>query len=199
MSPNTGTRSGRAHQPASTPANTFPPGLRVRQVRPTDNEAVRQLFIESQNGLLPEDATREVRIAMKKYTDSCLMSDLARASTHYTKPGRRMWILESQQREIVAMAAVDMEDGKPEVGLLRRLCVAPGFRRKGVATLLSQRAEQWAAKQGFSSIRLYASELQPEAKGLHDKLEYAQIATSNFGPLAVVEMEKRLEKPVAKR
>lgn len=110
-----------------------------------------------------------------------------------------MWVLESQQRKMVAMVAVDTEDGKPGICLMRRLCVAQEFRRKGVATLLSQRAEQWAAKQGFLAIRLYVSELQPEAKSLYNKLEYAQIATSSFGPLAVFKMEKRLGKPATKR
>ena len=82
--------------------NLFPPGLAVRHVGPTDNEAVRQLFIETQAELVPKDATLEQRIAMKKYTDSSLMDDLARVSTYYREEGRRMWVLENQEREIIA-------------------------------------------------------------------------------------------------
>lgn len=177
-------------------ANLFPPGLAVRQISPTDNEAVRSLFIESQAGLLPGDADRETRIALKKYTDYCLMSDLARASVHYSKPGRRMWLLESQEHEIVGMIAVDADldssDSPGEIALLRRLAVKQEFRRKGVAMLLSRRAEQWASKQGFSKIQLYVSELQPEARDLYSKLEYAEIGVEHYGPIPVHQLEKSL-------
>lgn len=185
--------SQRPEQPESS-GNFFPPGLAVRQISPTDNEAVRSLFIEAQADIQPDDADLETRIALKKYTDSCLMDDLAKASVHYSQPGRHMWVLESQEHEIIAMAAIDSdgEDPPSGVALLRRLAVRPEFRRKGVATLLSKRAEQWATKQGFSTLRLYVSEFQTDARSLYEKLEYAQVAADKYGPIAVFEMEKPL-------
>ncbi len=183
-------------QPSGPSGNFFPPGLAVRQISPTDNEAVRALFIAAQNDILPDGADRATRIALKKYTDSCLMADLARASTHYAQPGRRMWVLESQEHEIVALAAIDSEpddlSSAREIALFRRLAVRPEFKRKGVGTLLSKRAEQWAAKQGFATLKLYVSELQPAARSLYEKLEYSEIGSEDYGPIAVFEMEKSL-------
>lgn len=176
-------------------ANFFPPGLAVRKISPTDNEAVRKLFIEAQADICPDDADRETRIALKKYTDSCLMADLARASTHYSKPGRRMWLLESQEHEIVGMVAIDSESedstsGEAGTALLRRLAVRSEFRGKGVAKLLSRRAEQWASRHGFLKIKLFVSELQPVARKLYEKLEYAQVGLEHYGPIPVYELEK---------
>lgn len=182
----------------SSEGNFFPPGLVVRSISPTDNEPVRQLFIDTQADILPEGADLQTRIALKKYTDSCLMSDLARPSVHYSKPGRRMWLLESREHEIVAMAAIDSDaESDPDLALLRRLAVRPEFRRKGVAMLLSRRAEQWASKQGFSKIRLYVSELQPAARSLYERLDYAQVGVEHYGPIPVYELEKSLNQPSA--
>ena len=180
---------------AESSGNLFPPGLAVRHVGPTDNEAVRQLFIETQAELVPEDADLELRIAMKKYTDSSLMDDLARVSTYYREEGRRMWVLENQEREIIAFCAVDSDEDTPSEALLRRLSVRSDFRRKGVGQLLTRRAEQWAAKKGFSRLKLYVSEYQDAARDLFTKLEYAQSDQSNYEMIAVFELEKRLKSP----
>ena len=100
----------------------FPPGLAVRKIGPTDNDAVRALFIAAQASIQPEDADLETRIALKKYTDSCLMSDLARASTYYKQPGKSMWLLESQEKELAGMVAIDSdpETEDPRTALLTR-------------------------------------------------------------------------------
>lgn len=184
------TPSGARNTGPARPGSMFPPGLAVRAVQPTDNEAVRALFIATQGGLAPPDAGLEVRIALKRYTDSCLNDDLARASVHYSKPPRRMWVLESREREIVAMAALDAHETDSEAGLLRRLAVAPQFRRKGVARLLVQRTEQLASRRGLSAMRLYVSELQPAARSLYESLGYREKQVSSYGPIAVFELEK---------
>lgn len=174
-------------------ANFFPPGLSVRRVAPADNETVRSLFIAAQKELVPDGADRELRIALKKYTDSALNDDLAKASFHYSKPKRRMWVLESQRKEIVAMISVDSASAASGIALLRRLYVSPEFRRKGVAKLLSLRAEQWAQKQDFSTMRLYTTEFQPEARRLYESLGYDTTLESSYGPVAVFQMEKSLK------
>ncbi len=171
----------------------FPPGLAVRAVSPADNEPVRALFIAGQKDLTNAGSPIDIRLEVKKYTDSCLMDDLARASAYYSKPGRRMWVLESQHHEVVAMAAVNNDASQPGMALFQRLVVSPEFRRKGVARLLVKRAEQWAGKQGFTAMRLYVSELQPAARSLYDSLSYTVREETRYGPVAIFVMEKRLE------
>lgn len=176
-----------------TAGNFFPPGLSVRPVAPADNETVRSLFITAQKELVPDDAERELRIAFKKYTDSALNDDLAKASFHYSKPKRQMWVLESKPKEIVAMIAIDSDSDSPGIALLRRLFVSPEFRGKGVARLLSLRSEQWAEKQGFATMRLYTTEFHTEARNLYESLGYETVQESNYGPIAVFQMEKSLK------
>lgn len=173
-------------------ANFFPPGCAVRAIRPTDNEAVRSLFIAGQIELAPAGATPELRIALKKYTDSCLNEDMNRASVHYSKPGRRMWVMESQEKAVVAMIGLDNTPPEPGVGFLRRLVVAPHFRRKGVARLLTQRAEQYAARQGLAVLRLEVSDLQPGARKMYDSFGYREVRSFDYGPIVVFDLEKRL-------
>lgn len=179
-------------QPSPAPGNFFPPGLAVRPVQPADNEAVRALFIAGQKELAGPGSAPNVRIAIKRYTDACLMDDLARASVHYSKPGRRMWVLESQQHEVAAIAAIDSMDSTAGVALFTRLVVAPQFRRKGVARLLTRRAEQWAVRQGYSMARLEVTDLQPVARAMYVSLGYVDRNTSYYGPITVFEMEKSL-------
>jgi ribosomal protein S18 acetylase RimI-like enzyme len=173
-------------------ANFFPPGLAVRPVRPADGEPVRALFIAGQREMLSEDADLETRVALKRYVDSVLMSDLARPSAYYSQPRRRLWVVESQAKEIVATVAVDFDAGSPEVASLRRLAVSPEFRRKGVARLLVSRAGQWAAKQGFKSLQLDVTEFQRPAIALYESLGFQRTGTEMYGPIGVLLMAKAL-------
>ncbi len=178
--------------------NFFPPGCAVRFVRPTDSESVRQLFIETQNALVNAGTDLEVRITHKKLTDAALMDDLKRASIYYSEPGRRMWVVESQEHAIVGFAAIDSDpEEMSEPAVLRRLCVDSAYRRKGVARLLIARAEQWALKQGFSAIQLEISGLQSVARDLFDSLKYSDADSYSFGPVELVRLHKRLERAAA--
>jgi GNAT superfamily N-acetyltransferase len=175
----------------------FPPGLAVRAVRPTDNEAVRALFISVHSELLTPDADRKLRIALKDETDAGLNDDLARASVYYAGRNRRMWVLESQEREIVAFAGFDAHEAVRGVGSLRRLAVDSRFRRMSVGRLLVQRTEQWARQHGFWHIRLYVGELQPAARSLFLSLGYSEKEIAADGPIAVYEMMKSLSMQAA--
>ncbi|MDA0676913.1 MAG: GNAT family N-acetyltransferase [Chloroflexi bacterium] len=172
--------------------NFFPPGLAVRAIRPTDNEAVRDLFIAGQNEIAATSDDIKVRIAVKDYTSLCLHDDMKRPSVHYSQFRRKFWVLESQERKIVGMCALDEHETEVKIGQLRRLGVAPEFRRKGVAKLLVQRTEQYAAKQGMTGIRLFTSELQPGARALYESLGYTVRGTGKYGPITVYEYEKSL-------
>ena len=173
-------------------ANFFPPGLALRTIRPTDNEAVRALFMASQERFKAPDLELDIRIAAKKYFDHVFTSDLSKPSAHYSQPRRRLWALESRTHEIAAMIAVDSYPEEPDVAELKRLAVAKEYRRKGVARLLVREAEQWAEKQGFNKIKLETTEFQPEAIALYETSGYAHSGSYEYGPIHVVLMEKAL-------
>lgn len=177
---------------ASSTANFFPPGLSVRSIRPADNDAVRALFIRGQSEFVAPESPLDVRMAAKRYIDSCLVADLARPHYHYSQPRRKLWVLESQAKEIVAMAAVNSSDDDSAAALLCRLVVSPEFRRKGVARLLIQQAERWASQQGFRVVRLDTTEYQLAAIALYESLGYVNTGSEMYGPIPVRLMEKRL-------
>lgn len=183
-------------EPGDTPAQGsgrfFPPILAIRSIRPADNEAVRALFISGQNEVAATSDDVKVRIAVKDYTSLCLHDDMDRPSVCYSQPRKKFWVLESQERKIVGMCALDEHGTEVKIGQLRRLGVAPEFRRKGVAKLLVQRTEQYAAKQGMTGIRLYRSELQTGARALYELIGHTVRGTGKYGPITVYEHEKSL-------
>ena len=70
------------------------------------------------------------------------------------------------------------ENDKPLI--IHRLCIKPGFQRKGLAKLLMLFAENYAVEQHYSSIRLDAFTCNPKALGLYDSLNYIRKGIVEF-------------------
>ncbi|SEJ43075.1 Acetyltransferase (GNAT) family protein [Dyadobacter sp. SG02] len=58
---------------------------------------------------------------------------------------------------------------------LKRMFVTPGFRGKGIASLMVRELEQWAHELGYPTAILETGIGQPEAIALYRKLGYADI------------------------
>jgi GNAT superfamily N-acetyltransferase len=76
------------------------------------------------------------------------------------------WVAESDSGEVVAGGAVYTVTwpGNPRERIQRRAFILnvftePAFRRKGIARALVQTMMEWCRAQGFSSVRLSASEM----------------------------------------
>ena len=164
----------------------------MRTIRLADNEPVRALFISAQREIVTEDTPLNVRVSLKKYVDSVLMGDLARPSAHYSRTGRRFWVVESQTGNIVATAAIDKSDGTNDVATLARLVVSPEFRRKGLARLLALNAERWAAQHGYRTLALEVTDAQLGAQALYDSLGFKRLGTFDYGAITVFQYEKAL-------
>lgn len=63
---------------------------------------------------------------------------------------------------------------------IKRMYVQPAFRGKGIAKLILNELEKWAAEEGFNAARLETAIRQPEAIALYEKQNYLRIA--NYGP-----------------
>ena len=81
---------------------------------------------------------------------------------------------ENQNSEWKNQDWVDIE-GKPLV--VHRVCVAVNFQGQGIAKKLMRFAEDYAGKNGYTSIRLDALAGNPISLGLYDSLGYRRCGT----------------------
>ena len=58
---------------------------------------------------------------------------------------------------------------------LKRMFVQPGFRGKGIASVMVAELENWARELGYQSVILETGVGQPEAIALYRKLGYADV------------------------
>ncbi len=56
--------------------------------------------------------------------------------------------------------------------LIHRLCLKPEFQGQGLARMLVMFAEEFARRHRYTSIRLDAFALNPDALGLYDAMQY---------------------------
>jgi GNAT superfamily N-acetyltransferase len=77
---------------------------------------------------------------------------------------------------------------------LRRMYVAPGARRIGIARALMNELEQTARELGYATLRLETGPEQPEAVHLYETGGFAVIP--NFGPYSGQRRSICMEKPL---
>ena len=65
---------------------------------------------------------------------------------------------------------------EPEAAEIKRVYVAPGFRRRGLAQALVTRLERSAAAAGFATVVLNTGDRQSEALALYAELGYRPVA-----------------------
>lgn len=62
---------------------------------------------------------------------------------------------------------------------IKRMYVRPENRNQGVATLIMESLEQWAAELGYTACVLETGDNQPEAVALYEKIGY--VVTEKYG------------------
>jgi GNAT superfamily N-acetyltransferase len=82
-----------------------------------------------------------------------------------------------------------LPDGACEI---KRMFVAPGARRRGVARALLEELEARARALGYTVARLDTGSRQPRARLMYERAGYAAIANFNGNPVATFFGEKAL-------
>ncbi|HWQ06764.1 MAG TPA: GNAT family N-acetyltransferase [Feifaniaceae bacterium] len=106
----------------------------------------------------------------------------------------------------VYTAVVALDDGKPAgCGCfkqlsdgsveMKRIFVAQGARKKGIAKGVMARLEEWAAELGYTRAVLETGTSQPEAIGLYESIGYFRI--ENYPPYVGVHNSVCYEKCLA--
>ena len=157
--------------------------ITVRQFRSDDAEAVRELFAHAQDDFaesyLHNEADRE---GFKEYLEGALTHDLAHIEQSYVqRRGSNFWVAELDGRTVGCIGAYRRDDEEAEI---RRLAVDRTARRRGVASILLDRAEEFCRDAGYARAIVWTANHMGAAiaflkrRGYHELEDHAFPHTS---------------------
>ncbi|MEF3365291.1 GNAT family N-acetyltransferase [Methylocystis sp. 9N] len=158
---------------ASTSAATRKsrPSIRIRLYDAQDREFVRRLFIAVNRQLAPAHLKSQFEI----YIARALVEEIERIPEYYAERAGSFWIAETvADNRLVGMYG--LEAGGSGAAELRRMYVAPAFRRQGIARQMLAHAESTGKAAGYDRIVLSTSELQKSALALYRSVGFSLVA-----------------------
>jgi putative acetyltransferase len=132
----------------------------LRPFAPSDAPQIRDLFIRVNREL----ALAPLRHQFELYIEHSLAEEIDRITDYYVERGGRFWVADFARR-IVGMFG--LERSAERAAELRRMYVAPEFRRQGLGRRMLAFAEDAARSMGFDKMVLSTSELQVAAIALY--------------------------------
>lgn len=152
--------------------------IHIRAFLPADAAAVRELFIRVNRLLAPPHLAQ----AFEGYITRSLAEEIDRLADYYASRNGGFWVA-ADDDEIVGMFGLEaVGDHAME---LRRMYVAPGARRRGIARKMLAFAEAECRRRNRSELQLSTSGLQQDALALYRNAGYENVreevadATSN--------------------
>jgi putative acetyltransferase len=140
----------------------------IRPFSPPDAAAVRELFIQVNRLLAPAHLAE----AFETYITRSLVEEIDRIADYYAARDGGFWVA-VEGDEIVGMFGLEAVGvGAME---LRRMYVAPGARRRGIARKMLVFAEQECRRRSRPELQLSTSELQQDALALYRSGGYARV------------------------
>src|SRR4029077_13010190 len=155
--------------------------MEIHGLSSDDATAVRELFMKVNRLLAPAD----LREAFEIYIARSLAEEIGKVSDYYRERGGGFWVA-VDGRKIVGMFGLESSsDGAME---LRRMYVDPDFRRRGIARIMLDFAEEECRRRHRPRINLSTSELQREALAFYQNAGYERVGEE----LATVASNKTL-------
>ena len=158
------------------PVNPFPP---PRRAAGADTEAVIALF----RAFLAEIALDPVAPPLAGYVRRAVDDELSRLDEHYlAHPRQGFWVVDAVEGTAASVSplagtvGLQRVDGK--TAELRRMIVARNHRRKGLGHALLGHVERFARAQGYDTLMLETSSLQPAAIALYRRAGYTLESTA---------------------
>lgn len=156
------------------------PPLIIRTYEPRDRDAVWDLHVEGLVDMNTWDGSR----------DSEWDADVRHVEPHYLVPGSHFWVVESPSPRpatrdpappLIATSAVRRHDDT--AAEIKRMRVTKAYRRRGIARLLVEIAEDFCRRSGYSSIVLDTTDRQQPAQRLYESLGYTRTGSRWLEPL----------------
>ncbi|WFU27175.1 GNAT family N-acetyltransferase [Bradyrhizobium sp. CB1717] len=142
--------------------------LQIRAFSPADAAAVRELFIQVNRLLAPAHLAE----AFEGYITRSLAEEIDRLSDYYASRNGGFWVV-VDDGEMVGMFGLEAQ-GEHAMEL-RRMYVAPGARRRGIARRMMAFAEQECRRRNRLQLQLSTSELQQDALALYRNAGYENV------------------------
>lgn len=142
--------------------------IQIRAFLPADAAAVRELFIRVNRLLAPAHLAE----AFEGYITRSLAEEIDRLADYYASRNGGFWVAVDGD-EIVGMFG--LEAFGAEAMELRRMYVAPGARRRGIARNMLAFAEQECRRRNRLQLQLSTSELQQDALTLYRNAGYEAV------------------------
>lgn len=142
--------------------------IRIRAFLPADAAAVRELFIQVNRLLAPVHLAE----AFEGYITRSLAEEIDRLADYYSGRSGGFWVAVDDD-EIVGMFGLEASGERAME--LRRMYVAPGARRRGIARKMLAFAEGECRRRNRPELQLSTSELQQDALALYRNAGYEKV------------------------
>jgi putative acetyltransferase len=142
--------------------------IRIRAFLPADAAAVRELFIQVNRLLAPVHLAE----AFEGYITRSLAEEIDRLADYYSGRSGGFWVAVDDD-EIVGMFG--LEASGEHAMELRRMYVAPGARRRGIARKMLAFAEEECRRRNRLQLQLSTSEIQQDALALYRNAGYENV------------------------
>ena len=145
------------------------PEIEIRAFRVDDSAPVVALFTQNNRALAPAEQAE----TFERYIDSSITDEIGRIPEYYAAAeGSGFWVA-VQGGCLAGFFGLEVSD--PGAAELRRMYVAPEYRRSGLGRRLLAEAEMKARAMGYQRLDLSTSELQGAALALYRRAGYEEI------------------------
>lgn len=141
--------------------------IHIRFYRDSDAASVLSLFLEVNRKLAPPD----MNDAFQAYVEQSIDEEIGRIPQYYSERGGGFWVAEAYVG-IIGMFGLEKAD--EDAMELRRMYVAPAWRKRGIARQMLAYAEDECRQRGMGALHLSTSELQQAALNLYQQAGYVQ-------------------------
>lgn len=135
-------------------------GYLIRTFEPADAAIAWDLHVE---GLI--DNSTDV------HQDPAWDADVRAIPEHYLTPGSHFWVVEDAGSVVATSAVRRIDDTTAEI---KRMRVTKTHRRRGIARLLVEVAEDFCRRNGYQRIILDTTDRQQPAQRLYESLNYTR-------------------------
>jgi len=142
--------------------------VQIRAFQPDDAAAVRALFIQVNRLLAPAHLVQ----AFEGYIARSLAEEIDRLADYYASRNGGFWVAVDDDGIVGMFGLESLGEDAME---LRRMYVAPGARRRGIARKMLAFAEQECRRRNRLQLELSTSELQQDALALYRNAGYENI------------------------
>lgn len=142
--------------------------LQIRAFLPADAAAVRELFIQVNRLLAPAHLAE----AFEGYIVRSLAEEIDCLADYYASRDGGFWVAVDHD-DLVGMFGLEAIGA--HVMELRRMYVAPGARRRGIARKMLAFAEAECRRRNRPELQLSTSELQQDALAMYRNAGYANV------------------------